>query len=475
MTVAVSVVTKPSLSLLKGRLDYTKRTNFAKEYSNLTDQLTRQRKECQSSYVMTAIAVQPECPDMADELRTLSQSFEKAAGDNEKQDAEELKTAMQAVSEDIYGTKLKIEEELHRLKLDETALTSELDVLQKEIPLLSRCDLVPPKLKTVRSEMKPKTSTTDKPQAVQDFEKFLMASGRTDGWDDFDHKEFLVFRQRRGAIDAALAEEAVQEIPTKTPADILEHERWYVRFAALSAARKAALIGWKKAKEDNAERRLLERQEEDKKTAARLDKIRAAEQQKRKILVTGLKAEKEREDRRKAEQLARAQMQSDRKIKQRFRDHQSALKDRLDSHYGELDRQLSQLQLEQERKLEDLKVRRTQANVQIRELGTRELLRAEERAMRKQQEQMKVELRNAEKNSVAEELRRKVSERVATDPERLVRPTKGWANRLIVSADEFGGRKNRGRGLNEVLTKWQVPANIFDLEKLGTPSWRVKA
>jgi hypothetical protein len=101
----------------------------------------------------------------------------------------------------------------------------------------------------------------------------LAYGGMTGGWDDFDHREYLVFRQRHGPIHAALADEAVGEIPTKTPADILQHEHWYTRFIILSAAQKETLTGWKNAKEKQKIVRALELQEREKRKKCRLEKV----------------------------------------------------------------------------------------------------------------------------------------------------------------------------------------------------------
>ena len=162
-------------------------------------------------------------------------------------------------------------------------------------------------------------------------------------------------------------------------------------------------------------------------------------------------------------------------LAQKFLEHQATLKARLNSHYNALDRKISGLQLDQKRKLDEVKEQRQTATQQARQLGLRELQRAEQRVMQKRAVQATQEAKKAHRVAEAEKLRRKVTEHVAPDPQRLLQATKGWEHRLMAttgSGDAEGMVGVRGRRVEEVLQKWQVPANVFDLSKLGTPSWR---
>lgn len=42
---------------------------------------------------------------------------------------------------------------------------------------------------------------------------------------------------------------AAVELPTKTPAEILQHEQWYVEFCALLESKKAAIEAWREEKQ----------------------------------------------------------------------------------------------------------------------------------------------------------------------------------------------------------------------------------
>ncbi|GAV06771.1 hypothetical protein RvY_16702 [Ramazzottius varieornatus] len=313
-------------------------------------------------------------------------------------------------------------------------------------------------------------NTVEKPAAVVDYENFIAANGgTTGGWDDFDHQEFLAFRQRLGPLQGALVHQAIANIPTKSPSETIEHEVWYSQYTTLFAARKEAVAGWKRKKEEENEKTVQVQTVQAKRRDAAVQQMRQAAHEKQKARLAVQKAQKEKEEEARRVKMLQTQKEQDEQNREKFQEHQAQLKQKLDQHYGKLDEQITALQMKEAQKLEEVRERHQLANSVVHQLGERELHKVEEKFTKRQQEKAQKEREILKKEEYVEGLRRKVLEKVGRKPERLTKPTSGWNNRLRSTR---AARRARKQSMERVLQNWQTPTSIFDLAKLGVPLWR---
>lgn len=75
----------------------------------------------------------------------------------------------------------------------------------------------------------------------------MQTGGRLGGWDELDHQTFLRVRQKFRGREAFI-DELVCVLPSRTPAQIREHESWFCEFVILRDKKKEAIQRWKNAK-----------------------------------------------------------------------------------------------------------------------------------------------------------------------------------------------------------------------------------
>ncbi|XP_061880281.1 coiled-coil domain-containing protein 112 isoform X2 [Entelurus aequoreus] len=234
---------------------------------------------------------------------------------------------------------------------------------------------------TMTSDSKPSTVTTSKalvrdlPLEVRALEAFLQKTGGVYGsWEGYDHQAFLKVWTKHGG-QASFRKEAKVFLPGKSQEEIEEHERWLLELIHLQDKRREAIQRWRSKKE-------LERQSRIQKQAETVD----AERKKKDVKNQQSKSEEEKK-------LAAQSLERWKEAKTRKEEQEKQRRAAL---------------IQKNRTAKDLD--RVQAKRQEKLQKQKEEEERQERIMMK--------------------LKEKVDCHVSRDPSRLVKPTKGWEERI---------------------------------------------
>ncbi|XP_055337867.1 coiled-coil domain-containing protein 112-like [Paramacrobiotus metropolitanus] len=471
---------------------------FGKECDKLRQQIAHVRKDASSSLRQLASTLEHDNPDLSDSVRRLSDQpaalsygseydkrdpvkslatqvssisgLVKKASSGRDNDVRDLQDTLRNANEAIYNAKVTNDQRYNKLKTEESLRSRELDSLQRDAASSQRPSSTAVSTAPSRDRDRDTTATTasNKPTAVSEFDRYCADhGGPTGGWDAYDHNEFLSFRFRNGPFDETLAEKAALLIPTRTPQEILQHEEWYDTFELLQAARKEAVNDWRRGRDAQQRRAVEEAAAQQKAQQAQDNEARKATLEKQREVVTAHKEVKTKETIEKKTKEAQMSQQLEEAARKKFLDHQTKLKSRLDTHYRQIDDKLVQIQLEEERKLQEAKERRHAAAKQVLEMGARSVNQAEAQAQRRRQSEADTLVAKARAIQHAEQLRRRASRNVASDPQRVTQHTESW-NRHLDGEGDVGG----GGGRDPPTTSWRASASIFNLPKLKLPEWR---
>ncbi|XP_067135972.1 coiled-coil domain-containing protein 112-like isoform X2 [Centruroides vittatus] len=89
---------------------------------------------------------------------------------------------------------------------------------------------------------------TDFPLELTEFEEFITCSGPTGGWEEYDHKLFLKYRNKSQTQDIFL-KQLSKHIIGKSYENIEEHEKWYKEYLEKKQKKQMAILNWKIEKE----------------------------------------------------------------------------------------------------------------------------------------------------------------------------------------------------------------------------------
>ncbi|XP_061776826.1 coiled-coil domain-containing protein 112 isoform X2 [Nerophis ophidion] len=234
---------------------------------------------------------------------------------------------------------------------------------------------------TMTLDSKPSTVTTSKtlvrdlPVEVRALEAFLQKTGGVYGsWEGYDHQAFLkVWTKHRG--QASFRKEAKIFLPSKSQEELEEHEKWLLELIHLQDKRREAIQRWRSKKE-------LERQSRIQKQAETVD----AERKKKDVKNQQSKSEEEKK-------LAAQSLERWKEAKARKEEQEKQRRAAL-IQKNRTAKDLDRVQAKRQEKLQKLK----------------EEEERQERIMMK--------------------LKEKVDCHVSRDPSRLVKPTKGWEERI---------------------------------------------
>ncbi|XP_061880280.1 coiled-coil domain-containing protein 112 isoform X1 [Entelurus aequoreus] len=331
---------------------------------------------------------------------------------------------------------------------------------------------------TMTSDSKPSTVTTSKalvrdlPLEVRALEAFLQKTGGVYGsWEGYDHQAFLKVWTKHGG-QASFRKEAKVFLPGKSQEEIEEHERWLLELIHLQDKRREAIQRWRSKKE-------LERQSRIQKQAETVDAERkkkdvknqqSKSEEEKKLAAQSLERWKEAKTRKEEQEKQRraALIQKNRTAKVECR-HQLEAKmtseEQVEGRRGEEEEEeeekIRRAEEEKIRRAGEEKIRRAKEE-RIRRAEEDKIRRAEEDKIRKEQEEREMERRKEATKSIKHlikrdldrvqakrqeklqkqkeeeerqerimmKLKEKVDCHVSRDPSRLVKPTKGWEERI---------------------------------------------
>ncbi|XP_067135978.1 coiled-coil domain-containing protein 112-like isoform X5 [Centruroides vittatus] len=97
-------------------------------------------------------------------------------------------------------------------------------------------------------KLQEKNILTDFPLELTEFEEFITCSGPTGGWEEYDHKLFLKYRNKSQTQDIFL-KQLSKHIIGKSYENIEEHEKWYKEYLEKKQKKQMAILNWKIEKE----------------------------------------------------------------------------------------------------------------------------------------------------------------------------------------------------------------------------------
>ncbi|XP_023237476.1 coiled-coil domain-containing protein 112-like isoform X3 [Centruroides sculpturatus] len=97
---------------------------------------------------------------------------------------------------------------------------------------------------------------TDFPPELTEFEEFIMCSGPTGGWEEYDHKLFLKYRNKFQTQDIFL-KQLSKHIIGKSYENIEEHEKWYKEYLEKKQKKQTAILNWKIEKEKEQTKKFI--------------------------------------------------------------------------------------------------------------------------------------------------------------------------------------------------------------------------
>ncbi|XP_061776753.1 coiled-coil domain-containing protein 112 isoform X1 [Nerophis ophidion] len=323
---------------------------------------------------------------------------------------------------------------------------------------------------TMTLDSKPSTVTTSKtlvrdlPVEVRALEAFLQKTGGVYGsWEGYDHQAFLkVWTKHRG--QASFRKEAKIFLPSKSQEELEEHEKWLLELIHLQDKRREAIQRWRSKKE-------LERQSRIQKQAETVD----AERKKKDVKNQQSKSEEEKKlaaqslERWKEAKARKEEQEKQRRAALIQKNRTAKLEAKMTSEDQVEGRRGEEKEEEKIRRVEEEKIRRAWEE-KIRRAKEEKIRRAEEDKIRKEEEEKsrreqeekemerrkeatksikhlikrdldRVQAKRQEKLQKLKEeeerqerimmkLKEKVDCHVSRDPSRLVKPTKGWEERI---------------------------------------------
>lgn len=346
---------------------------------------------------------------------------------------EKLKEIMSEVEESINALKeeqhLRFEEYLK----EERACRQEVNAYEKKIENWSHHVKSIPKLPAA-SNIKTSPPSRDLPAEVKALEDFLQKTGGPHGgWDQFDHQTFLrLWRKHSGR--PLYRKEAKLYLPGKTLEEIQQHEDWHQELLHLQDQKREAVQRWKAGKDQERQIRIRAQEEmEEAQNRERKVKSLAEQQQTEKERMEAArrleewKKEKKRKEEEEEEQKLAEEIQRRRQEKEERRrqlEVKMALEERL--------RLKREKEEEQERRKRDREQRereekQREATKVVKSFSERDLHKVEAKLHERQLREKEEEERQ---KRVAAKLKEKMDGHVNRDPSRLIRPTKGWEERM---------------------------------------------
>ncbi|KAM9743294.1 coiled-coil domain-containing protein 112 isoform 1-T1 [Menidia menidia] len=316
---------------------------------------------------------------------------------------------------------------------EEKTCGQEVSAYEKKIENWSVVVKPNPKLPT-GSAHKTKSHDGDIPAEVRALEVFLQKTGgSTGGWDPYDHQAFLRVWTKHGG-QPAFRKEAKLYLPGKTLEDIEQHQQWHQELLDLQDKKREAIVRWKASKQkerqnkiqsqmeiEEAHRREREAKSHDKLHRTNKERKQAAQQ------LEDWREEKRRKEEQEEEQRLTEEIQKRRREKEERRrqlEVKLVLEEQLRLRREEEEEEERRRREEDQKQTEE---RQREAAKIIKHLHERDLHKVEAKFHERQLKEKEEEERQ---KRIAAKMKEKVDGNVNRDPSRLIRPTKGWEERM---------------------------------------------
>ncbi|CAN9513141.1 unnamed protein product [Ophioblennius macclurei] len=344
---------------------------------------------------------------------------------------ERLKKIMSEVEISINTLKEEQQSCYKELLKEERSLCQEITAYEKKIENWSLA--VKPNLRVHPApSMKTKLLDSDLPEEVKALEAFLhKTGGQCGGWDQFDHQAFLrVWNKHSGKL--AYMKEAKLYLPGKTQREIEQHEDWHQELVRLQDKKREAIQRWKAGKNQERLNRIQDQmnKEEAERRAKEAKKEQHRTEEERKELALRLEAwreEKKRREEQEEEQRLTEYIQKQRREKEERRrqlEVKLTLEEQLRLRREEEEEQEWRRREKEQREKEE---RSKEAARCIKHFSERDLHNVE---VKLHEKQLREQMEEDRQKKIAAKLKEKMDSHVNRDPSRLIRPTKGWQERM---------------------------------------------
>ncbi|XP_070689926.1 coiled-coil domain-containing protein 112 [Pempheris klunzingeri] len=296
-----------------------------------------------------------------------------------------------------------------------------------------------PKLPTASTVKKTKPVDRNLPAEVRAVEAFLQKTGGPyGGWDQYDHQAFLKAWTKHSG-KPAYRKEAKLYLPAKKLEEIEQHEDWYQELINLQNRKREAIQRWKSNKHQERQTRIQEEAQEAQEAERREEaKNQASTEEERMMAAWQLEVwrakkriNKEHEEKQRlAEKIRKGKQQKEER--RRHLEVKLGIEEQLRLRREEEEEQERRRREEKQREMDE---RRKEAAKGIKRFCERDLHKVEA----KLQEKRRREKEEEERQKRNAKLKEKVDGQVHRDPSRLIRPTKGWAERVKHIGPSGGG------------------------------------
>ncbi|CAJ1068957.1 coiled-coil domain-containing protein 112 [Xyrichtys novacula] len=356
---------------------------------------------------------------------------------------EQLKEIMSEVEISINTLKEEQRSSFEELLKDERTCRQEITAYEKKIENWSQTVLPERPKQQSALTLKTKSLDTDLPVEVRAFEIFLQKTGGSNGgWDQFDHQVFLKVRMKHSG-QPAYRKEAKLYLPGKTVEEIEQHEEWYQELISLQDRKREAIQTWKAIKQQERQTRIqsqeeageAERREKEAKSQAHLHKT---EEERRETAqqLEEWREKRKRKQRQEEEQRLAEEIQKSRQAKEERRrqlEVKMAIEKQLLLRREEKKEEERRRKEEEQREMDE---RRKEAAKGIKYFNERDLHKVEAKLQEKKLREKEEEERQ---RRITAKLKDKVDGHISRDTSRLIRPTKGWEERMKHVGPSGGG------------------------------------
>ncbi|KAL7752018.1 hypothetical protein RI367_002546 [Sorochytrium milnesiophthora] len=395
-----------------------------------------------------------------DNLKAMQQAM--AADVQTAQVVSQIKELAENIESALYTLK---EAERATLLASEATLTHDINLLQEYLQNRDPvADKVPPERKVVGKREQVDGLLAE----VAEYNAFVSAHGRYDGWDESAHLAFQrIYSKMQDQNHEAIARVCVERLPGVDLHAALQHLQWWSRLEYLTQAKKTALSRWKNQRaqmraapaDDAAQnsRDQAEADENEKSKTARHKSIVQNAMTKEAIKEWKENARRQKEQEEQEAQL-RKQAEETKKLRQRELDKmhkQSALAEYHDRKRREAELEAQRLNSQGPGSvLSEIDIQRLEAR------NAQHMQRKEELGKRKEEQA-------TQRDRVVQKLLKKIPQpTVPNDPMRVLRPTVVHQRRLSQGATQ------QDQAERQVQRAFVPSSSVRLVQHRAIPAWR---
>ncbi|XP_063713978.1 coiled-coil domain-containing protein 112-like [Symsagittifera roscoffensis] len=404
---------------------------------------------------------------------------------------ERLKEKVEEIDSSINSFKGSHRENYEKFVINEKTLSQEVAALDRRIDVW---DLPTTQNNANSTQVAPPTSATGskvkiyniandlsstKPQEVLEYEKYIeQHGGSRGGWEEYDHVTFtkyytLLYKQSTADEEVSkrkLIERLAVELAHRSVDDLDSHFEWYKRLLELGEKKKYAITQWRKQKDKEREalksravKSEIDLEEADGREGIEVDESDLKKAEEKRELLKAWREFREQE-RRIAIEQEKIRKEEEKEKERQHLERQKEIKAQIDEMKM---RKQREDEIERLKKLADELEQDHIRKAELREKRIQSTKKALSQAEEKKEMKKLQEFAQAEKSKYVVLRKKAVEANVTRDPNRLLKPTKGWENRVKEEEMKNDAGKRVG-GLSGTIAVTHIPHR-------ATPAWRSNA